>query len=37
MVKRQAGFTYLAVLFAVVILSGGLALVGEMWDTAARR
>ena len=37
MVKRQGGFTYLAVLFAVAILSGGLALVGEMWDTAARR
>ena len=27
----------MAVLFMVVILSGGLALVGEMWDTAARR
>lgn len=37
MVKRAAGFTYLAVLFAVAILSGGLALVGEMWDTAAQR
>lgn len=37
MVKRQKGFTYLAVLFAVAILSGGLALAGEMWDTAAQR
>lgn len=37
MVRRSAGFTYLAVLFAVAILSGGLALAGEMWDTAAQR
>jgi type II secretory pathway pseudopilin PulG len=37
MVKRQEGFTYLAVLFAVAILAGGLGLAGEMWDTSARR
>jgi type II secretory pathway pseudopilin PulG len=37
MVNAQRGFTYLAVLFAVAILSGGLALAGEMWDTAAQR
>jgi type II secretory pathway pseudopilin PulG len=37
MVKRERGFTYLTVLFIVAILLGGLALVGEMWETAARR
>ena len=38
MVRRRAkGFTYLAVLFAVAILSGGLALAGEMWETSAQR
>jgi type II secretory pathway pseudopilin PulG len=38
MVRRRApGFTYLTVLFVVAILMGGLALVGEMWETAARR
>ena len=31
------GFTYLTVLFIVAFLSGGLALVGEVWHTAARR
>jgi len=37
-VKRGArGFTYLAVLFIVAILMGGLALVGEVWETSARR
>lgn len=34
---RQLGFTYLAVLFAVAILGGGLALAGEMWETSAKR
>lgn len=34
---RQRGFTYLAALFMVAILSGGLALAGEVWDTSARR
>lgn len=38
MVRRRArGFTYLAVLFIVAILMGGLALLGEMWETSARR
>lgn len=31
------GFTYLTVLFILAFLSGGLALVGEVWHTAARR
>lgn len=33
----QRGFTYLTVLFMVAILSGGLALVGEVWHTSAAR
>lgn len=37
MVRRQAGVTYLAVLFAVAILAGGLALTGELWQTSAAR
>jgi len=38
MVRRASrGFTYLTVLFIVAILGGGLALVGEMWETAAQR
>jgi type II secretory pathway pseudopilin PulG len=36
-VRRSAGFTYLTALFMVAILAGGLALVGEMWHTSARR
>ena len=36
MVKQQ-GFTYLTVMFVVAILLGGLALVGETWETSARR
>lgn len=35
--RRQRGFTYLTVLFMVAILAGGLALVGEMWQTSAVR
>jgi type II secretory pathway pseudopilin PulG len=35
--RRQAGFTYLTVMFVVAILLGGLALVGETWETSARR
>ena len=31
------GFTYLTVLFMVAILSGGLALIGEVWHTSAAR
>jgi type II secretory pathway pseudopilin PulG len=34
---RQRGFTYLTVMFVVAILLGGLALVGEVWETSARR
>jgi type II secretory pathway pseudopilin PulG len=38
MVRReQGGFTYLTVLFIVAILGGGLALVGQMWQTVAKR
>ena len=37
MVSGQRGFTYLTVLFMVAILSGGLALVGEVWHTSAAR
>jgi type II secretory pathway pseudopilin PulG len=36
MVKQQ-GFTYLTVMFVIAILLGGLALVGETWETSARR
>lgn len=32
-----AGFTYLTALFIVAILAGGLALIGEVWHTAALR
>ena len=35
--RRNAGFTYLSVLFIVAIMGGGLALVGEVWHTAAVR
>jgi len=34
---RNLGFTYLTVLFIVAMLSVGLALVGEVWETAAKR
>ena len=34
---RPQGFTYLTVLFIVAILIGGLALVGEVWETSAKR
>jgi type II secretory pathway pseudopilin PulG len=35
--RRQAGFTYLTVMFVIAILLGGLAIVGETWETSARR
>jgi type II secretory pathway pseudopilin PulG len=35
--RRARGFTYLTVLFIVAILMGGLALVGEVWETSAKR
>lgn len=34
---REQGFTYLAALFAVALLGGGLALAGEVWETSAKR
>jgi type II secretory pathway pseudopilin PulG len=34
---RSRGFTYLTVLFILAILMGGLALVGEVWETSAKR
>ena len=34
---RSRGFTYLTVLFIVAVLMGGLALVGEVWETWAKR
>lgn len=37
MVKRERGFTYLTLLFAVAIMSTGLALTGEVWHTSAMR
>ena len=35
--RRVTGFTYLTVLFVVAIMGAGLALVGEVWHTAAMR
>ena len=35
--RRAAGFTYLTVLFIVALMGLGLALVGEVWHTAAVR
>jgi len=35
--RRAAGFTYLAILFIVAIMGAGLALVSEVWHTAAMR
>ncbi|HEU4353790.1 MAG TPA: type II secretion system protein [Burkholderiales bacterium] len=32
--KRESGFTYITVLFVVAMMSGGLALIGEVWHTA---
>jgi len=36
-VKTSRGFTYLTVLFIVAVITAGLALVGEVWETAAKR
>lgn len=36
-VKLLAGFTYMTILFIVAIMGVGLALVGEVWHTAAAR
>lgn len=35
--RHPKGFTYLAILFAVAILSGGLAMAGEVWHTTMQR
>lgn len=35
--RRNAGFTYLTILFVVAIMGVGLALAGEVWHTAAVR
>jgi type II secretory pathway pseudopilin PulG len=35
--RRAAGFTYLTALFMIAIMSAGLALLGQMWETASRR
>src|SRR5947207_15425455 len=34
---KSRGFTYLTVLFIVAGITAGLALVGEVWETAAKR
>jgi type II secretory pathway pseudopilin PulG len=34
---HSRGFTYLTVLFILAVLMGGLALVGEVWETSAKR
>src|SRR5947207_6077369 len=34
---KSRGFTYLTVLFSVAVITAGLALVGEVWETAAKR
>jgi len=35
--RAEQGFTYLTVLFIVAILLGGLAMIGEVWETSAKR
>jgi type II secretory pathway pseudopilin PulG len=35
--RRSRGFTYIGLLIAVVLLGIGLALVGEVWNTAVKR
>ena len=37
MVTKQRGFTYLTILFMLAIMTGGLALAGEVWNTSAMR
>jgi len=34
---KSRGFTYLSVLFIIAVITAGLALVGEVWETAAKR
>lgn len=35
--KRSAGFTYVALLFAVAVIGGGLASIGSIWYQTAQR
>jgi type II secretory pathway pseudopilin PulG len=35
--RHEGGFTYLTALFMIAIMSAGLALAGEMWETASLR
>jgi type II secretory pathway pseudopilin PulG len=35
--RQQQGFAYLTILFIVAIMAGGLAVVGQVWQTAAVR
>ena len=35
--RHAGGFTYLTALFMIAIMSAGLGLIGEMWETASRR
>ncbi len=37
MSRSQRGFTYLGALFIVALLSAGLALAGEVWETGVKR
>ena len=37
MVRRADGFAYLTILFIVAIMAGGLAVIGEVWQTSAVR
>lgn len=37
LMRREAGFTYLTILFVVALMGAGLALAGEVWHTAALR
>jgi type II secretory pathway pseudopilin PulG len=35
--RREAGFTYLTILFVIALMGTGLALAGEVWHTVALR
>lgn len=37
MVRRPEGFAYLTILFIVAIMAGGLAVIGEVWQTSTLR
>jgi type II secretory pathway pseudopilin PulG len=36
-VRQESGFTYVTVLFLVAMMSTGLALIGEVWETGSAR